>query len=143
MQSLFSQQTRWIVATFVSGFLMTASATGVSAGDFGPREDVAGLVETLVASNDLKPAPSVGSPTLASRSGGPVIGSVFGPVASRSTPEVRGAASTRELFSNSKAVVPLLVSDLEPSVISVARPMVGSLVGARPLMPRSRSSASR
>ena len=86
MQSLFSQQTRWIVATFVSGFLMTASATGVFAGDFGPREDVAGLVETLVASNDLKPA---------------------------------------------------------PSVISVARPMVGSLVGARPLMPWSRSSASR
>ena len=42
-----------------------------------------------------------------------------------------------------KAVVPLLVSDLEPSVISVARPMVGSLVGARPLMPWSRSSASR
>ena len=118
---------------------MTASATGVFAGDFGPREDVAGLVETLVASNDLKPAPSVGSPTLASRSGG----SVIGPVASRSTPEVRGAASTRELFSNSKAVVPLLVSDLEPSVISVARPMVGSLVGARPLMPWSRSSASR
>lgn len=139
MQSLFSQQTRWIVATFVSGFLMTASATGVFAGDFGPREDVAGLVETLVASNDLKPAPSVGSPTLASRSGG----SVIGPVASRSTPEVRGAASTRELFSNSKAVVPLLVSDLEPSVISVARPMVGSLVGARPLMSWSRSSASR
>ena len=37
-----------------------------------------------------------------------------------------------EVFANSKAVMPLLVSDIEPVVVAVSRPLSGRSVGARP-----------
>ncbi len=37
-----------------------------------------------------------------------------------------------EVFINSKSVMPLLVSDIEPVVVAVARPLSGRSVGARP-----------
>jgi hypothetical protein len=36
------------------------------------------------------------------------------------------------VFANSKAVMPLLVSDIEPVVVAVSRPLSGRSVGARP-----------
>lgn len=37
-----------------------------------------------------------------------------------------------EVFTNSKSVMPLLVSDIEPVVVAVSRPLSGRSVGARP-----------
>lgn len=53
------------------------------------------------------------------------------------------SVTSREVFANSKAVVPLLVGDLEPTIVRVSRPMAGRSVGARPSLPWLKSSASR
>jgi hypothetical protein len=44
-----------------------------------------------------------------------------------------------EVFANSAAVLPLLVSDLEPAISPVSRPLSGRLVGARPSLPINRT----
>jgi hypothetical protein len=46
-----------------------------------------------------------------------------------------------ELFRNSKVALPLLVADLEPQVIAVARPMSGRSVGALPAASWTRPAA--
>ena len=52
----------------------------------------------------------------------------------QSVPAHDRAATYRhaELFRNSKVALPLLVADLEPQVLAVARPMSGRSVGALP-----------
>jgi len=51
-----------------------------------------------------------------------------------SVPAINRALSyaPSEVFANSKSVMPLLVSDIEPVVVAVARPLSGRSVGARP-----------
>lgn len=136
MRSLLSLRVGWFGVACVSALLMISTAAVARAGDYGFNGDASGLVETLAASNDMQPH----SASIASqRSVRPVSSSVT----PASAAESRGVTSSGELFSNSKAVLPLLVGDLEPSVVSVARPITGSSVGARPSLPWSRSSASR
>lgn len=48
-----------------------------------------------------------------------------------------------DVFANTATVLPLLVSDMGPVVSSVARPMSGRLVGARPSLPLTRVSTSQ
>ena len=51
-----------------------------------------------------------------------------------SVPAINRARSyaPSEVFANSKSVMPLLVSDIEPVVVAVSRPLSGRSVGARP-----------
>lgn len=46
-----------------------------------------------------------------------------------------------EVFTNSKSLMPLLVSDIEPVVVAVSRPLSGRSVGARPSLPFVKSFA--
>ena len=61
----------------------------------------------------------------------------------QSVPARDRAATYRhaELFRNSKVALPLLVVDLEPQVIAVARPMSGRSVGALPAAAWTRPAA--
>jgi hypothetical protein len=62
----------------------------------------------------------------------------------QSVPTRDRAATYRhaELFRNSKVAVPLLVADLEPQVVAVARPMSGRSVGALPAASWTRPAAA-
>lgn len=57
-----------------------------------------------------------------------------------SMPEVDRSRSygVADPFASSRAVLPLLVDDLTPNRVVVARPMTGRSVGARPSLPLAR-----
>lgn len=44
----------------------------------------------------------------------------------------------KDLFPNTKSIVPLLVSDMDPNAVAVDRPMSARSVGARPSLPLAR-----
>lgn len=91
-----------------------------------------GIVEGLAVVGDLKPAgagePSTSSLTLAAAS------PMKQAMTRQSVPTRDRAVSYRgsEVFALSKTAMPLLVVDLESRGVSVARPMSGRSVGARP-----------
>jgi len=91
-----------------------------------------GIVEGLAVFGDLEPAgaiePSTSSLTLAATS------PMKQAMTRQSVPAQDRAVSYRgsEVFALSKTAMPLLVADLEPRGVSVARPMSGRSVGARP-----------
>ncbi|MCE9629607.1 MAG: hypothetical protein K8S94_02650 [Planctomycetia bacterium] len=133
MRFPLSRKTRWFSASCAISLLISVAAgTGVSAADYLAKDDSAGLVEMLAATTDMRPADTAIATKQPVRQVAPVA-----------KPDRLSATSATELFSNSKAVLPLLVSDLEPSVVSISRPLTGSSVGARPSLPWSRVSASR
>ncbi|MEX1075236.1 MAG: hypothetical protein WED27_02155 [Pirellulales bacterium] len=91
-----------------------------------------GIVEGLAVFGDLEPAgaiePSTPSLTLAATI------PMKQAMTRQSVPARDRAVSYRgsEVFALSKTAMPLLVADLEPRGVSVARPMSGRSVGARP-----------
>jgi hypothetical protein len=98
-----------------------------------------GLVGGLAVRGDLEPAAldrSASIPTVSAASN--VTRQSLG---RQSLPARDRSLSYRssELFALSKAAVPLLVADLEPKQASVARPMSGHSVGARPTAAWTRS----
>jgi hypothetical protein len=115
-----------------------------------------GIVGGLAQLGDLAPlaaidrAASVGSGSAATPASRPGLGRQSLPARDRAL-----SYRSNELFVHSKSAVPLLVADLEPRQASVARPMSGRSVGARPsaawtrsvpgstsLVPESASSAA-
>lgn len=104
-----------------------------------------GMVESLAGMRDFEEATPAVRPAVISMSI-----PIARPRQSAGTSSLRSAmpvpmsvSPTGEVFSNSKAVVPLLVGDLEPTIVRVSRPMAGHSVGARPSLPWLKSSASR
>lgn len=91
-----------------------------------------GIVEGLAVLGDLEPngavEPATSSLTLAATS------PMKQAMTRQSVPTRDRAVSYRgsEVFALSKTAMPLLVADLEPRGVSVARPMSGRSVGARP-----------
>ena len=123
-----------------TGLLMLVAARGPAtfAADgfvLGPGVVISGLSDTepLSGNVEIGEAAVVRSRTIRSST-----------LARQSVPAADRAASYRgaELFANSQAALPLLVSDLRPQPYSTARPMVGRSVGARPAAPWTRSSQS-
>jgi hypothetical protein len=122
-------------------------AAGLS-GAFGPAVLAAegflagpdGIVGGLAVLGDLEPLAAIDRSTSASI--GPVATPAARPSLGRqSLPAQDRALSYRnaDLFALSKSAVPLLVADLEPRQASVARPMSGRSVGARPAAAWTRS----
>jgi hypothetical protein len=93
-----------------------------------------GLVEGLAVMNDLEPSATVAEP--ATR----LSAYTFTTQARASTPAVDRSRSygVADPFASSRAVFPLLVDDLTPNRVAVARPMTGRSVGARPSLPLAR-----
>lgn len=99
-----------------------------------------GIVGGLAVLGDLEPLAAI------DRSKSASIGPVVTPAARQSLGRQSLPARDRslsyrnaDLFALSKAAVPLLVADLEPRQASVARPMSGRSVGARPAAAWTRS----
>jgi hypothetical protein len=99
-----------------------------------------GIVGGLAVLGDLEPLAAI------DRSTSVGIGAVSTPtnrpgLGRQSLPAQDRALSYRssDLFALSKSAVPLLVADLEPRQASVARPMSGRSVGARPAAAWTRS----
>ena len=90
------------------------------------------IVEGLAVVGDLEPAGAVESSTssLTLAATSPMKQAMT----RQSVPARDRAVSYRgsEVFAISKTAMPLLVADLEPRGVSVARPMSGRSVGARP-----------
>jgi len=121
-----------------TGLLMLVGAHGPAtfAADgfvIGPGVMISGLSETMPLAGSLEFGEAAVARSRTSRSS---------TLARQSVPAPDRAASYRgaELFANSQAALPLLVSDLRPQPFSTARPMVGRSVGARPAAPWTRSS---
>ena len=99
-----------------------------------------GIVGGLAQLGDLAPvaatgrAASVGSGSAATPTSRPGLGRQSLPARDRAL-----SYRSSELFVHSKSAVPLLVADLEPRQASVARPMSGRSVGARPAAAWTRS----
>jgi len=133
----------------VKGFLLNSclamTAVGVAstaAHAAQPLTTESGFVVNLVDVRDLEP--------LMSQKAGPTVATsrAADRLARPAAPVEMAAIRTRDasdLFSNSRAVLPLLVGDLEAQTVSYAalRPMSGSSVGARPSLPWSKPTASR
>jgi hypothetical protein len=128
------------------GFLLA----GIFSGAFAPavraaevlRADPGGLTAADIVGN-LAALGDLSSFTATDRSAsGPVTPSSVRPSLVRQSQPARDRSLTyrsSDLFSLSKSAVPLLVADLEPRQASVARPMSGRSVGARPAAAWTRS----
>jgi hypothetical protein len=101
--------------------------------------DSGGLVGGLAVRGDLEP--SAFDPAARSSTGSGAANVSRQSLGRQSLPARDRSLTYRsaELFALSKAAVPLLVADLEPKQASVARPMSGHSVGARPTAAWTRS----
>lgn len=114
--------------------VMTASG---QAGGLSADDATGGIVGGLSVMTDLEPLAEI-----AALQRGTILTDVSGAKAfakpdtqlRSSVPALNRALSyaPSEVFANSKAVMPLLVSDIEPVVVAVSRPLSGRSVGARP-----------
>jgi len=94
--------------------------------------EISGLVGDLGDLADVQPLSAVGTEPSALRSG---------PAGARATARQSVPARDRavmhrhgdEMFQMSRVAMPWLVADLEPRVVTAARPMSGRSVGARPV----------
>jgi hypothetical protein len=136
----------------VLGWSVPLMALIALAGANCPAEGIVdlGLVGGLADMGDLEPAAggSWASGEAAefeseAKSSGEVASGIRASVR-QSVPTRDRAATYRhaELFRNSKVAVPLLVADLEPQVVAVARPMSGRSVGALPAASWTRPAAA-
>ena len=137
----------------VLGWSVPLMALITLAGANCPAEGIVdlGLVGGLADMGDLEPA--AGGDSWASgeaaefkseaKSSGEVKAGIRASVR-QSVPARDRAATYRhaELFRNSKVALPLLVADLEPQVVAVARPMSGRSVGALPAASWTRPAAA-
>jgi hypothetical protein len=135
------------LASCVAAIAFGASISVARGADATPASVDAGVVGSLVGLHDLV-APAIANPTAFKPSfpgaGIPlerldaVRSSV--PVENRSQKYDR---SSRDLFVNSKSIVPLLVDDLAPAAAQIVRPMSGRFVGIRASLPKVKTTASK
>lgn len=139
---------RWLLRGSCSVLVVIGVSAGtVHAGDIGLTDAIGGdMVGSLSVMGDLEPSAGLPLPERSySFKSAPGI-SVGSPVRS-SVPAIDRSEEylSRDVFANSKAIVPLLVEDLQPTAIAVVRPMSGRSVGARPSLPltkRARASST-
>jgi hypothetical protein len=134
---------RFSLALQVSLLALAASLSGAFAPAVLAVDDFlggsGGLVGGLAVRSDLEPAAfgrsaNVSPTAAASNVTRQSLGRQSIPARDRSL-----TYRSSDLFALSKAAVPLLVADLEPKQASVARPMSGHSVGARPTAAWTRS----
>jgi len=119
--SLDSMRSWTTIALVCAGGIANANEIHLTGG--GP-----GLVDGLAVMQDLEPISDRPSEP-ASRLSAYTVGTQ----ARSSTPEV-----DPDPFASSRAILPLLVDDLNPNQASYVRPMTGRSVGARPSLPLAR-----
>ncbi|MFM7244118.1 MAG: hypothetical protein ACKO40_08075 [Planctomycetaceae bacterium] len=115
---------------------LVSVGTATRAEDLNLAEHGHGVVDGLAVMRDLEPIADVVAASPTSKPSA----FTFRTEARASTPAVDRAKSygSSDPFASSRAVLPLLVVDLTPSHASVARPMTGRSVGARPSLPLAR-----
>lgn len=139
---------RWLLRGSCSVLAAIGMSAGtVHAGDIGLTDVIGGdVVGSLSVMGDLEPSAGLPLPERSySFKPAPVVN--VGSQVRSSVPAVDRSEEylSRDVFANSKAIVPLLVEDLQPPAISVVRPMSGRSVGARPSLPwtkRAQASSS-
>lgn len=131
----------WVVRGSYAAVATVVMTAAVQAGDlsaYGTGAD--GVVSGLAAMTDLEPLAEIAAmrrDTLATDVSGERAFAKADTQLRPSVPAVNRSQSyaSTEVFANSKSVMPLLVSDIEPVVVAVSRPMSGRSVGARPSLP--------
>jgi hypothetical protein len=143
---------KWLMHGSCSAIAAASVAVGgVHASDIAVSRDLnSNVVGSLSVMGDLEPVINLASLEQSSTAPVAIASPAFraGFQTRSSVPAVDRSQSyaSHELFANSKSVVPLLVSDIEPAMVSVVRPMSGRSVGARPSLPwskRGNASASK
>jgi hypothetical protein len=121
------------------GLFAVAFAPAVLAAE-GFLADAGGVVGGLTVLGDFEPVAATVRPARTSN-GSVAAASPRQSLGRQSLPARDRSLTYRsaDLFSLSKTAVPLLVADLEPRQASVARPMSGHSVGARPTAAWTRS----
>jgi len=94
-----------------------------------------GVIDGLAVMHDLEPIADQPAQTAVRLSA-----YTFSTQARASMPDVDRSRSYGSVdpFASTRAVLPLLVEDLSPNRVVVARPMTGRSVGARPSLPLAR-----
>lgn len=116
---------------------LVCAGTVARAGDITYGSLDQGVVDGLAMMQDLEPLDASAASRVASRK---VTSSAFRVEARSSTPDVDRSKSytSADPFAGTRSVLPLLVADLNPQAMAVARPMTGRSVGARPSLPLAR-----
>lgn len=145
---------RSLIKSFFHSSCSAVAILGVASGTAGAAElqpTLAGdsVVGDLARMSDLEPLAELAAMQRFESSAIPTVAKANAsadtqlrasvPVANRSQSFVVG----KDVFANSAAVLPLLVSDMGPAVSPVSRPMSGRLVGARPSLPLNLSPLSQ
>lgn len=149
---------RWFCRSFfLHGPCSAVAVLGVAAGSAGAGDVApsfttvdASVVGDLTQMSDLEPLAKIASMQRYEHSAIPSFTKSSSELADThlraSVPATNRSQSLfggGEVFANSATVLPLLVSDMGPVVSSVARPMSGRLVGARPSLPLTRVPLSQ
>jgi hypothetical protein len=115
---------------------LVCAGSAVRAADMNLADLDRGVVDGLAVMRDLEPIDAATPPRPASK----LSAYTFRTEARSSMPDVDRSKSYGEAdpFANSRAVLPLLVDDLNPNQASYVRPMTGRSVGARPSLPLAR-----
>jgi len=127
----------WVVRGSWAALATVVMTAAGQAGGLSADDATGGIVGGLSVMNDLEPLAEI-----AAVQRGTILTDVSGAKAfakpdtqlRSSVPALNRAQSyaPSEVFTNSKSVMPLLVSDIEPAVVAVSRPLSGRSVGARP-----------
>lgn len=137
----------WVVrGSWAALATVVMTAAGQAGGLSADGDATGGVVGGLAVMTDLEPLAEI-----AALQRGTILTDISGAKAFAkpdtklrlSVPALNRARSyaPSEVFANSKAVMPLLVSDIEPVVVAVSRPLSGRSVGARPSLPFVKSFA--
>lgn len=115
---------------------LVCAGSAARAADMSLAAMNSGVVDGLAVMRDLEPIDVATSPRPAAK----VSVYTFRTEARSSLPDMDRSKSYGETdpFASSRAILPLLVDDLNPNQASYVRPMTGRSVGARPSLPLAR-----
>jgi len=123
----------WTAIVIVSASAVGAHAEGLGRGTVGSAVGDLGVVNGLSMAVDLDP---LSDEQVRNTEVKPAAYSIdVQPRVSVPAVDRSRVFAVRDLFPNSKIVMPLLVSDMNPNEVSIDRPMSARSVGARPSLP--------
>jgi len=136
----------WVVRGSWAALATVVMTAAGQAGGLSVEDATGGIVGGSSVMNDLEPLAEIAAvkrgTIVTDASGGNAFAKPDTQLRS-SVPALNRAQSyaPSEVFANSKSVMPLLVSDIEPAAVAVSRPLSGRSVGARPSLPFVKSFA--